>query len=494
MKKRRSGVLLHISSLPNDFGIGTFGKSAYDFVDFLKRTKQKYWQILPLTTTSYGDSPYQSFSAIAGNTNFIDFELLVEDGILNPSDYNGLDYGDNEERVNYEKIFHSRRKVYEIIYENFKQKLNTDNNLKNLYETFKSENKGWLDDFADFMAIKEYFNLKSLTEWSEDIKNREEKALLKYRELLKSEIENVKILQYLFFKQWLKLKEYANENNIKIIGDMPFYVAEDSVEMWCMSYLFDKETVAGCPPDAFSDSGQLWGNPIYNWEEMEKENYRWWKDRLKESFKIYDTVRIDHFKGFSDYWAIVKGSDTAANGSWKVGPRMKLFNAIKEELGELDIIAEDLGYMDENSIKLREDTKYPGMKILQFGFYGDDSIEIPHNHLNNCVVYTGTHDNDVINGWYETLDEKAKERIRVYTNQRENEKITDTMLRVLFSSVAYISILTMQDLLDKGSDARMNYPSTIGNNWVWRMKKDDITKDVEDRLTNLTKTYNRENE
>lgn len=261
-----------------------------------------------------------------------------------------------------------------------------------------------------------------------------------------------------------------------------------------MSYLFDKETVAGCPPDAFSDSGQLWGNPIYNWEEMEKENYKWWKERLKESFKLYDTVRIDHFKGFSDYWAIIKGSETAANGSWKVGPRMKLFNAIKEELGELDIIAEDLGYMDENSIKLREDTKYPGMKILQFGFFGDDSVELPHNHINNCVVYTGTHDNDVVNGWYDNLDEKVKERIRDYTNQKENEKITDVMLRTLFSSVAYIAILTMQDLLDKGSETRMNYPSTIGNNWVWRMKKDDITKEVEDRLTKLTKTYNRENE
>lgn len=494
MKKRKSGVLLHISSLPNELGIGTFGKSAYDFVDFLKRTKQKYWQILPLTTTSYGDSPYQSFSAIAGNTNFIDFEILEKEGFLESEDYKNLDYGNNEEKVDYEKIFYARRQVYEKIYKNFKKMLEIDNDLNLSYEKFKEDNKKWLNDFADFMAIKEHFNLKSLVEWDEDIKNREDEALDKYRNLLKDSIENVKILQYLFFKQWLNLKKYANENNIKIIGDMPFYVAEDSVEMWCMSYLFDKETVAGCPPDAFSDSGQLWGNPIYNWEEMEKENYKWWKERLKESFKLYDTVRIDHFKGFSDYWAIIKGSETAANGSWKVGPRMKLFNAIKEELGELDIIAEDLGYMDENSIKLREDTKYPGMKILQFGFFGDDSVELPHNHLNNCVVYTGTHDNDVINGWYENLDEKAKERIRVYTNQKDDEKITDTMLRTLFSSVAYIAILTMQDLLDKGSETRMNYPSTIGNNWVWRMKKDDITKEVEDRLTKLTKTYNRENE
>lgn len=496
MKKRVSGVLMHISSLPSNYGIGTFGKEAYDFIDFLHRTKQKYWQILPLTTTSYGDSPYQSFSAIAGNTNFIDLDLLVEDKLITIEEILEIDFYEKEDIVNYEKVFYGRRKLFKKIANNFKQKI--DGYEKKEYEKFLLENEKWLNDFSLFMAIKDYFDLKSFYYWDEDIRNRKKEAVEKYSKKLFKEIEEYKILQYLFFKQWNNLKKYANSKNIEIIGDMPIYIAEDSVEMWTKSELFETKNnkptlVAGCPPDSFSDDGQLWGNPIYNWKKMEEEKFEWWVYRIEEAFKIYDVVRIDHFKGFSDFWAIPYGEKTAKNGKWIEGPRLKLFNRIKEKLGDLNIIAEDLGYMDENSIYLRDTTGFPGMKILQFAFYDDDSQELPHYYINNSVAYTGTHDNDVINSWYETLNDKQKERVHKYLNIRNDEKITRAMLRGIYSSVAFLSVATMQDLLDKNGESRMNFPGKIGNNWIWRMKKDELTNEVEKLLYDLTKTYNREN-
>lgn len=497
MKKRVSGVLMHISSLASNYGIGTFGKSAYDFVDFLYRTKQKYWQILPLTTTSYGDSPYQSFSAIAGNTNFIDLDLLVEEDLINIEEILGIDFFEKEDTVNYEKIFNGRRKLFKKICYNFNEKIKEDKTLEKDFKEFEEENKKWLHDFSLFMALKDNFNLKSFSEWDEDIKNREKEALNRYEELLKDKVREYKILQYLFFKQWFDLKKYANEKNIEIIGDMPIYIAEDSVEMWTNPELFETDNkkptlVAGCPPDSFSADGQLWGNPIYNWKKMEEDNFEWWVHRIQEAFKIYDVVRIDHFKGFSDFWVIPYGESTAKNGRWVEGPRIKLFNKIKEKLGDLNIIAEDLGYMDENSIYLRDTTGFPGMKILQFAFYDEDSQELPHYYINNSIAYTGTHDNDVINSWYKTLNDTQKARFKKYLNVREDEKVVHAMLRGIYSSVSFLAVATMQDLLEKGGEARMNYPGKVGNNWTWRMKKDELDEKVENLLLDLTKTYNRE--
>ena len=426
MTKRSSGVLMHITSLPGQFGIGTFGKSAYDFVDFLEETKQTYWQILPLTTTSYGDSPYQSFSAVAGNLNLIDFSLLTEAGLLEESDYANVNFGDNPEKIDYALLFEARRPILE------KAVANTSKNSKVLaeIEKFEAENSSWLADYAEYMAIKESFGYKSFIHWDEDIKKGEEAAREKYRTELQDSIRYYTVTQYFFFKQWLALKEYANGKGIKIIGDMPIYVSADSVEMWTMPELFKVDEnneplyVAGCPADDFSPTGQLWGNPIYDWEKHKEQGFSWWIYRVQESFKIYDVLRIDHFKGFSDFWQIDRDAENAVNGTWEAGPGIELFQKIKEQLGDLPIIAENLGFIDEKAEKLLDDSGYPGMKILQFAFPGEDNLDRPHHYTQNSVAYTGTHDNDVVNGWYEKLSESEKELVSEYLNRRNEEKIT----------------------------------------------------------------------
>ena len=419
MTKRSSGVLMHITSLPGQFGIGTFGKSAYEFVDFLEETKQTYWQILPLTTTSYGDSPYQSFSAVAGNLNLIDFSLLKEDGLLEESDYANVNFGENPEKVDYALLFEARRPILE------KAVANTSKNSEVLaeIEKFEAENSSWLADYAEYMAIKESFGYKSFIHWDEDIKKGEEAAREKYRTELQDSIRYYTVTQYFFFKQWLALKEYANEKGIKIIGDMPIYVSADSVEMWTMPELFKVDEnneplyVAGCPADDFSPTGQLWGNPIYDWEKHKEQGFSWWIYRVQESFKIYDVLRIDHFKGFSDFWQIDKDAENAVNGTWEAGPGIELFQKIKEQLGDLPIVAENLGFIDAKAEKLLDDSGYPGMKILQFAFPGEDNLDRPHHYTQNSVAYTGTHDNDVVNGWYEKLSES--ERIELLIKQWE---------------------------------------------------------------------------
>ena len=488
---------MHISSRPGKYGIGSFGQSAYDFVDFLVRTKQRYWQILPLGTTSYGDSPYQSFSAFAGNTYFIDFDILIEEGLLNEADVKGADFGDDPRKVDYAKIFDARRPIMEKAVARF---LKADD-LSD-YESFVKQNAAWLEVFAEYMAIKEHFDNLAWTEWPDEaIRRREAVSLASYREKLAYKLTYHRVTQYLFFKQWLRLKAYANEHHIEIVGDMPIYVAADSADVWAQPHFFKTDAVgkptcvAGCPPDEFSETGQLWGNPIYDWEAMDKDGYAWWIERLRESFKIYDIVRIDHFRGFESYWEVPADSDTSATGKWVKGPDYKLFAAVKEALGDLNIIAEDLGFMTDEVIELRERTGFPGMKILQFAFNPDDeSIDSPHLAPNNSVMYTGTHDNNTVLGWYkDEIDDATRQYMAQYTNRKEYETVPHAMLRTIFASVSFMAIATMQDLLELDSAARMNYPSTIGGNWTWRMTAEELNPIVEGELYSLTKTYRRMN-
>ena len=499
MLTRSSGVLMHITSLPNAFGIGSFGQSAYDFVDFLVETKQTYWQILPLTTTSYGDSPYQSFSAIAGNTHLIDFDLLTQMGLLKESDYASVNFGDDPTSVDYERIFYARRPILETAVKNFlaNQSLQAD------FNHFEKNNRLWLDDFAEFMAIKEHFGNQALQKWDDKkAVARDPKTLEKYRTMLADQIQYFKVTQYFFFKQWSELKHYANQKGIKIIGDMPIYVAADSVEVWTKPELFqlDKERnplfVAGVPADQFSATGQLWGNPLYAWEEHKKQGYAWWIHRIEESFKIYDVLRIDHFKGFSDYWQVDGKAEVAKDGSWQPGPGYDLFKAVKEQLGDLPIIAEDLGNIDDKARKLLADCNYPGMKILQFGFedVSGKSLDSPHYCIPHSIVYTGTHDNDVTNGWYNGLTEQQQQYINDYTHRREDESICQAMIRQLFATVSNTAIATMQDVLDLPASSRMNVPSTIGGNWQWRMQQSDLTQDKKDFLAKMTTLYQRANQ
>ncbi|MGY3783652.1 4-alpha-glucanotransferase [Gemella taiwanensis] len=494
MTKRSSGVLMHITSLPGEFGIGTFGKSAYDFVDFLEETKQTYWQILPLTTTSYGDSPYQSFSAVAGNLNLIDFSLLKEEGLLEESDYSNVNFGKNPEKIDYALLFEVRRPILEKAVANTAKYSNVLAEI----EKFEKDNSSWLADYAEYMAIKESFGYQSFIHWDEDIKKGEKAAREKYRTELQDSIRYYTVTQYFFFKQWLALKEYANGKGVKIIGDMPIYVSADSVEMWTMPELFKVDEnneplyVAGCPADDFSPTGQLWGNPIYDWVKHKEQGFSWWIYRVQESFKIYDVLRIDHFKGFSDFWQIDKDAENAVNGTWEAGPGIELFQKIKEQLGDLPIIAENLGFIDAKAEKLLDDSGYPGMKILQFAFPGDDNLDRPHHYTQNSVAYTGTHDNDVVNGWYEKLSESEQELVSEYLNRRNDETITEAMIRGIYSSVSDYAIVTMQDLLDKDATSRMNVPSTVGGNWEWRMLAEDLTDERKEFLKNITVRYSRE--
>ena len=488
---RKSGIILPIFSLPSNYGIGTFGVEAYKFVDFLKNSNQKYWQILPVGPTSYGNSPYQSFSTFAGNPYFIDLDLLVEDGLLAIPNIEKFEFGNDIDYVDYSVMYQNRYKVLRIAYkaktEEFENKINI----------FKDENKEWIEDYALFMALKDYNKGVSWSSWDDEIKFRTEEGLKKYKNLLKEEIDFHIFLQYLFFKQWNSLKSYANENRIEIIGDIPIYVAQDSADVWSNSSLFRLDEnlnpieVAGCPPDAFSETGQLWGNPIYDWDAMEKEDYKWWVRRFKESRKIFDVIRIDHFRGFESYWAIPFEDKTAINGEWKKGPGIKVFNAIKKELGNIQVIAEDLGYITEEVRNLLDECGYPGMKVLQFAFNPNgDSEYLPHNYTSNYVVYTGTHDNDTIKGWYESLSKEEKDFCNEYSGMKSSEDNWE-FIKLAMQSVADIAILQAQDILNLGTEARINMPSTLGTNWKWRMRKDSLSEEISNKLRNLTRTYRR---
>ncbi|MBQ7066992.1 MAG: 4-alpha-glucanotransferase [Lachnospiraceae bacterium] len=488
---RKSGVLLPISSIPSKYGIGTFGAKAYEFVDLLEKGGQGYWQILPLGPTGYGDSPYQSFSTFAGNPYYIDLEELIREGLLTEKDCDKYDFGDNDAYVDYEKIYNAR---FEVLRKAF-SKFDITNTL---YNKFVSENSYWLEDYALFMAVKNSFGGAGYNEWDEDIKTRQPAAMQAYREKYQDEVNFYKFQQYYFAKQWKELKEYANEKDIEIIGDIPIYVAFDSADTWANPELFQFDdtltpvAVAGCPPDAFSATGQLWGNPLYKWPYHKETGYEWWVKRIAYCYELYDVVRIDHFRGFDEYYAIPYGDETAEFGHWEPGPGYDLFQTLKERLGEKKVIAEDLGFLTDTVIELVKKTGYPGMKILQFAFDSrEESDYLPHNYEKNSIVYTGTHDNDTIMGWWKTCDKNDKAFAKKYLDIRSNKDIHKAFIRACMSSVSDTAIIPMQDYLGLGSEARINIPSTLGINWKWRLVDGQFTEELAEQMYDLTKLYYR---
>lgn len=487
---RRSGILLHISSLPSPHGIGAMGREAFDFIDFLKKSGQTLWQILPLNPTGFGNSPYQSFSAFAGNPYFIDFDLLCKDGLLKKSDFSSIDWGYDPRSVDYGRIYNERFRILQKACANFRENAE--------FEEFCLRNAFWLDDYALFTALKTSFGEKPWYSWPHSLKTKNEQAVESARSLLCNEIETQKIIQFLFFSQWHRLKEYANQNGIEIIGDLPIYVAHDSADVWGSPKQFelDKESnpvfVAGVPPDGFSAEGQLWGNPVFDWEYMRDDGYRWWIRRTEHSLKIYDRIRIDHFRGFSSYYSVPYGMKNAVKGIWRKGPEAELFKAIETALGKPKIIAEDLGYIDEGVLNLLSETGFPGMKVLQFAFDSREGSDyLPHNYPKNCVVYIGTHDNDTLEGWFENADTKDIEFAYEYMRISGSESRCRAVIKTALASVGETVILTMQDLLELGSEAKMNTPSTAENNWQWRAIKSDFTKELADELKHFSKLYGR---
>lgn len=490
--KRASGVLLPVFSLPSKYGIGCFSKEAYKFVDQLKEAGQSYWQILPLGPTGYGDSPYQSFSTYAGNPYFIDLKTLVKEGLLTKKECKEYEYGDRADRVDYDKIQISRAKLLKKAYERFEE---TED-----YQEFLKENAFWLDDYSMFMAIKDSKGGICWNEWEDVLKNREEEALEKAKEELAKEIGFYKFQQYEFDRQWKKLHAYANKQGVQIIGDIPIYVAFDGADAWAEPKLFqfDEENnpvaVAGCPPDAFSETGQLWGNPLYNWEYHKKTGYQWWVNRIRHCLKLYDVVRIDHFRGFDEYYAIPYGDKTAVNGKWMPGPGMDLFRTIEEKLGRLNIIAEDLGFLTDSVRQMLSDSGFPGMKILQFAFDPNGgSAYLPHKYPKNCVVYTGTHDNDTTRSWYHSADKATRDFAKEYMNipRMDEDDLAWDFIRLAMGSVADLCVTPMQDFLNLDGDARINMPSTVGGNWAWRMKKGQFDKETVKKIKRMTWMYER---
>lgn len=491
---RRNGMLLPIASLPSPYGIGGFSKEAYEFIDLLEETGQKLWQILPLGPTSYGDSPYQSFSTFAGNPYFIDLDTLAEKGWLTKEACESSDYGDNESYIDYGRIYNSR---FVLLKQAF---LNSDILSDEKFTEFCKANQHWLPDYALYMALKNQNDGKSWIEWEEEIRLRKPEAVEYYKKELEEECNFYEFLQYEFHEQWTKVKEYAHKKGIQIVGDVPIYVAFDSADTWANPELFQLDEknlplgVAGCPPDAFSATGQLWGNPLYNWAYHKKTGYDWWLKRIAYCFDLYDIVRIDHFRGFDEYYSIPYGDETAVNGHWEKGPGMDLFNTVKEKLGELDIIAEDLGFLTESVFQLLKDSGYPGMKVLQFAFDpSEDSDYLTYKYQRNCVVYTGTHDNDTTAGWFEKLSDGDKEVALRYMNSFYTPKEEQhwDLIALAMRSTADTCIIPVQDFLGLGSEARINMPSTLGDNWKWRMTKGAFSEELKEKIRRMTKLYGR---
>ncbi len=497
MKNNRvSGILVHPTSFPSPYGIGDLGQGAYDFIDFLVKSNQTLWQILPLTPTGFGDSPYQGPSAFAGQSLIISPDKLVEIGLLTKEDVANVPAFDPR-HVSYGEAITYKKGLLRKAYEAFPH--SPDPTMLKDYEKFCEDEKAWLDDYALFMAVKDSQEGRCWLEWDKDIRGASATARAKYAEALKEEVGYYKFEQYIFQIQWDELHAYAKENGISIIGDAPIFMSVDSAEVWANKKYFQLDTkgypksVAGVPPDYFSATGQLWGNPLYNWKALETDGYSWWIDRVRRQLSLTDYLRIDHFRGFEAYWSVPAKEETAINGKWVKGPGAKLFNAISKALGEdLPIFAEDLGVITPEVEKLRDDLGFPGMKVLQFGF-GDmgDRNYIPHFYTNpNCICYTGTHDNDTTMGWYAEQPEEIKDRIRRYGNTDGNCVALD-FIRFAFASIAQYAIFPVQDLLLLGSEARMNTPGVPADNWCFRFTKDDLTDDHATWLAQTTKLFGR---
>lgn len=493
---RKSGILLHIASLPNKYGIGTMGREAYKFVDWLRSAGQSLWQILPLSQTSFGDSPYQSFSIYAGNPYFISLETLEEEGLLKHKEYADINWCKDPRYIDYATMYENFYKVMRLAFGRFSKAMN--GNVSEEYKAFVAENP-WLENYTLFMALKDAHGGKSWCEWETPLRLRDVTAVYSAKKKYAKDMEFYAFLQFEFFRQWYKLKKYANDNGIQIIGDIPIYCALDSADVWCESQLFQLDrdrvptVVAGFPPDAFSEDGQLWGNPIYDWDRMKQENYRWWVGRMSFAKKLYDIVRIDHFIGFNSYYAIPFGNKTAHGGEWHDGPKYDLFNVIKRETGKGGIIAEDLGIITPSVRKLLKQAAYPGMKVLQFAFDPTGKSEyLPQNYTSqNCVVYTSTHDSDTALGWFNNLDRKTKQFVKEYLGVRHAAELPEAFIDIAWKSTADMAMTTMQELCGFGTEARINVPSTIGNNWRWRTLESDFTAQSAAYLDRLTEISNR---
>ncbi len=492
MDMRASGVLMHLTSLSSPHGIGTMGKEARAFADFLAAGGQRYWQLLPLGPTGYGDSPYQSFSTFAGNPYLIDLDTLAEEGLLTEPEYAGEDWGEDPQRVDFGLLYRKRYPVLKKAVRRLLERKEPE------YEMFLAENAHWLPDYALFMALKDAGDGAPWWQWPEELRRREPHALARAGEELREETDFWQGVQYLFFRQWQKLKEYVNGRGISLIGDLPIYVALDSADVWAGPELFqlDRELVptevAGCPPDAFAADGQLWGNPLFDWERMEADGYAWWIGRIAHQLRLYDMLRIDHFRGFESYYAIPFGEETARNGRWRPGPGMKLFRAVEAALGQKDIIAEDLGYLTPEVRQMLAESGFPGMKVLQFAFDSrEESDYRPHNYDKNCVVYVGTHDNDTALGWLDTVSPEDRRYAMDYLKLTGAEGYHWGLMRGAWASAARLAVVTAQDLLGLGSGARMNTPSTLGGNWQWRAMPGVFTEELAQRLRRETGIYRR---
>jgi 4-alpha-glucanotransferase len=493
MQFKASGILLHITSLPSRFGIGDLGPDAYNFVDFLIQTGQKYWQILPLSITdpSTGNSPYNSLSAFAGNKYLISLDLLIHNGLLEEWHIH-IKPDFNEKCVEFNQVIDFKESIFNIAYEAFK-----DNEIrfKHDFTKFTNENSYWLEDYSVFISLRDHFKNRSWSKWPYNVRIREIEQINKLKKQLENRIDREKFLQFIFFKQWFLLKTYCNESGIKIIGDMPFYVDFNSADVWSNPEMFkiDKDLnlthKSGVPPDYFSKTGQLWGNPIYDWDLLKKQNYLWWLNRIRQNFTLFDLVRFDHFRGFASFWEVPAGERTAAKGYWVPGPGEDFFTSLSQHFDKLPLIAEDLGYITPDVIELRDKLNLPGLKVLLFAFTSENGTNpyLPHNYEENCIVYTGTHDNNTVKGWYinETSDEQ-KELIKKYLGKDSNQdNINLKLIKFALSSPARIAIIPMQDILGLGQDARMNTPGKRVGNWCWRLKESELSEKLINDYRNL---------
>jgi 4-alpha-glucanotransferase len=496
---RVSGVLLHPTSLPGPYGIGDLGEGLHRFIDFLADSKCNLWQVLPLGPTGYGDSPYQCFSAFAGNPYLISPDGLIADGLLTPDDLKDRpDFP--EERVDYGELIPWKLSILDLAFQSFSAVPKTD--LREALANFRAGNADWLDDFALFMALKEAHGGGAWDGWPEPLRKRDAKSLAKARKDHADAIARHAFYQFLFHRQWERVRAHAHERGLQIVGDVPIFVAYDSADVWSHPGLFfldeaDRPTVvAGVPPDYFSPTGQLWGNPLYHWEIHKKEKYAWWKERIRATLKVVDLIRLDHFRGFAGYWEIPAGSATAEFGRWVPGPGADLFDALVADLkqttgrADLPLIAEDLGVITSDVVELRDRYNLPGMKILQFGFSGPDNRDLPHHYIPNCVAYTGTHDNDTARGWYASAAGEQREFALRYLGTDGTHLAWD-LIRAIWQSAAVFAIAPMQDLLNLDTQARMNYPSKLGGNWEWRMREGDLSDELLGKLTELNYLYSR---